>query len=200
MTQKTPPASSTASEINSWLEWAKADLWSHAELTEICTGRVPGTPNRTQAEQLAINAADEKIARGTLSGALKFVARDDADSAARMYGTHRHYMPAVAAEWAAKQFDNFPQELLEAVRSTKNSSKNAGWPWGEHSTKNLQALAAAAHRFWKNYDPTQADTSTTNKEVARWLAEEQKVSPTLAEAMATILRADGLPTGPKKKS
>ena len=64
-----------------------------------------------------MNEANEAIARGTLSGALAFVSRDDADTGARMYGTARHYVPAIAAEWAALQFDAFPAKLLAAVRN-----------------------------------------------------------------------------------
>ena len=71
------------------------------------------------------------------------------------------------------------------------------WPWGGYETELLGKLAAVAERFWKNYDPTDHTTAPTNGDVAAWL-EKQKVSKRTAEQMATILRADGLPTGPRK--
>lgn len=74
---------------------------------------------------------------------------------------------------------------------------NMDWPWGRHETDLLRKLAAAADRFWKNYDLNLPDTAPTNQEIIDWL-KDQKVSARTAEVMATILRADGLPTGPRK--
>ena len=71
------------------------------------------------------------------------------------------------------------------------------WPWGAHDTKALQDLAAAAERFWSRYDPEDDTTATTNAEVSKWLQTERNVSARIADAIATILRADGLPTGPR---
>jgi hypothetical protein len=73
----------------------------------------------------------------------------------------------------------------------------AKWPWGHHETDLLRKLAAAAERFWKLYDPEDITTAPTNRQVVEWL-EQQGVSHRNAEVMATILRADGLPTGPRK--
>ncbi|SCC95430.1 hypothetical protein THIX_90199 [Thiomonas sp. X19] len=66
-----------------------------------------------------------------------------------------------------------------------------------HTTKLLQHLAAAADACWKNYDPAEADTAPTNEQVEAFLV-ARGVSKSMAEKMATILRADGLPTGPRK--
>lgn len=74
---------------------------------------------------------------------------------------------------------------------------NMDWPWGRHETALLQKLAAAAHRFWKNYDPSDTTTAPTNQQVIDWL-KGQGVAERTAEVMATILRADGLPTGPRR--
>jgi hypothetical protein len=71
------------------------------------------------------------------------------------------------------------------------------WPWGTYETDLLRHLALAANRFWRNYDPTDASTAPTNKEVINWLVENGVANRT-AEIIATILRADGLPTGPRK--
>lgn len=71
------------------------------------------------------------------------------------------------------------------------------WPWGTYETELLRKLAQAAKRFWQNYDPTDATTAPTNEEVINWLV-DNGVAKRTAQIMATILRADGLPTGPRK--
>lgn len=71
------------------------------------------------------------------------------------------------------------------------------WPWGSHETQLLRHLAAAADRFWKNYDPSDPTTAPTNQEVIDWLV-EHGVARRNAEVMASILRADGLHPGPRK--
>ncbi|WP_296753648.1 hypothetical protein [Thiobacillus sp.] len=72
-----------------------------------------------------------------------------------------------------------------------------GWPWGRYETNLLRKLARAADLFWKSYDPADPSSAPTNKQVIEWLIGE-KVARRTAEVMATILRADGLPTGPRK--
>lgn len=70
----------------------------------------------------------------------------------------------------------------------------AVWPWGTHDTKLLSQLAAAANRFWKNFDPSDITTAPSNEDVSSWLR-ERGVPSRVADVMAQILRADGLPTG-----
>jgi hypothetical protein len=71
------------------------------------------------------------------------------------------------------------------------------WPWGNHETVLLHHLAAAAKKFWTLYDPDDQSTAPTNNEVRDWLI-KQGVGKRVAEIMAQILRADGLPKGPRK--
>lgn len=96
-------------------------------------------------------------------------------------------------------------ELLEASNRVEISRKESSgdqqvahdkWPWGNYETENLRRLSAAAQKFWKLYDPSDPSTAPTNKDVGEWLR-AQGVSNRIADAMATILRADGLPTGPR---
>lgn len=70
------------------------------------------------------------------------------------------------------------------------------WPWGKHETKLLQHLASAARHWWANYDPTDSTTAPTNESVSLWL-KDRGVSMRAAEIMAMILRADGVPPGPR---
>jgi hypothetical protein len=71
------------------------------------------------------------------------------------------------------------------------------WPWGTYETELLRHLAAAADRFWRKYDRTDATTAPTNKDVIEWL-EKRGVTNRTAQVMATILRTEGLSPGPRK--
>lgn len=71
------------------------------------------------------------------------------------------------------------------------------WPWGDYDTKLLRELAAAAERFWKNYDSADPGTAPTSEQVEKWLV-DRKVPKRTAQIMAKILRADGLRPGPRK--
>lgn len=194
-----------------WPHWAKKDLWSEKELSALCCGFIPdesgmpsdpGKVGGDDARVLAMERAAADIRRGVMSKALAFVPRSDADLSSRLYGTSRHFVPAIAVEWAEKQFDAFPARLAVAVRerartNTPSSAPADNMPWAGHRTVRLQRLAAAAAKFWKLYDPADPSTAPTNKAVEDWLI-EQGESPRIAQAMATILRADGLPPGPRK--
>ena len=92
-------------------------------------------------------------------------------------------------------------EARALEESGDGRSKGLAAKWPEHETEKLRALRMAAVRFWSNYDPNDPDTASKNEEVSEWLQTEYKglIHKTLADSMATILRADGLKTGPRKK-
>lgn len=96
----------------------------------------------------------------------------------------------------------FEKELVLAPGtlplSAKEPSSPGRWPWGDHHTELLGHLEAAALRYWVNYEPTDATTAPTNKDVSEWLIAERKVSQKMAESIASMLRPDGLATGPRK--
>ena len=78
------------------------------------------------------------------------------------------------------------------------------WPWGSHHTELLGHLDAAAREFWGGYNPQNAKaTAPKNETVIAWLearnvpGQRKKVSKQIAESIATMLRPDGLPTGPR---
>jgi len=196
-----------AAKVQAWREsqwpaWAKEDLWTEADFAAICCGLVPSEVRGDPLARL-VNQAREAISRGVLATKLAFVPRSDADTGARLYGTARHFVPATATEWAVTRFDAFPSRLLAAVKEQAQASPEPAapaanrWPWGPHETKLLQMLAAAAEQFWKLYDPEDISTAPTNNRVEAWL-KEKGVSARNAQVMATILRADNLPTGPRK--
>ena len=73
------------------------------------------------------------------------------------------------------------------------------WPWGDHHTELLGHLNAAARRYWgENYVSSDATTAPLNATVSKWLQTERKVSKTMADSIASMLRPTGLPTGPRK--
>lgn len=102
--------------------------------------------------------------------------------------------------WLAKVGQKSIYQFDRSANPTRLSSGSAGlhWPWGNHHTELLGHLEAAAKRFWVNYDPSDPNSANTNATVSEWLQEERKVSKNMADSIATILRPDGLPTGPRR--
>ncbi len=98
--------------------------------------------------------------------------------------------------------------MANAPGPLPNQSQNTGidlpatatrWPWGNHHTELLGHLDAAARQFWTGYDPADAKRTAPKVEaVKEWLKAERKVTDNMAGAIATMLRPDGLPTGPRK--
>lgn len=83
---------------------------------------------------------------------------------------------------------------------TKPQGNEGKWPWGSYTTESLEQLAAAVQRFWVNYDPEQPDTAATSEKICEWFRSNYGLADSRAEVMASIIRADGLKTGPKKGS
>lgn len=97
-----------------------------------------------------------------------------------------------------QEIERFEQKygLAEEI-TTASTTAAAAWPWGSHETELLRKMSAAASRFWRNYDPTDYTTAPKNADVAEWL-QSQGVAERVSAIMAQILRADGLPPGPRK--
>ena len=119
------------------------------------------------------------------------------------------------SEWLASnqsQFDNqiFSRHVvadwLDAIGLASTYQFRLGhpsavighWPWGDHHTAVLGHLETAARRYWVNYDPADSGTAPTNETVSNWLVTERKVSKKMADSIASMLRVDDLPTGPRK--
>ena len=110
-----------------------------------------------------------------------------------------------AVNWNIRQLRNHgldkamqTEEGLTSSDPSKGIEGKTIWPWGTHHTKSLGDLDAAARTLWTLYDPGDPSTAPTNDMVADWLVTERGVSKDKARAMASILRADGLPTGPRR--
>ena len=76
------------------------------------------------------------------------------------------------------------------------------WPWGCLETERLKVLEAVAKRYWRtaaeggHYVPGDIRTASTTKDIAAWILQEYPwVGRQTSEAMAVILRPDGLPKG-----
>ena len=98
-------------------------------------------------------------------------------------------------EWHTRALDYLRSQSALEVKLPDQIQ--TAWPWGTHHTDMLGHLEAAARKWWAFYDPSQPDTAPTNDIVASWLHEERNVSKDKARAIASILRADGLRTGPR---
>ena len=85
------------------------------------------------------------------------------------------------------------------VATEEESSMARGkWPWGSYETQGLRNLAAAAKRLWVNYDPTEPTTAPTKKVAVPLIMKEFGLSRREASAIASMLRADGLKSGPRR--
>jgi hypothetical protein len=107
---------------SNWNWWRAQDLWSEREFAVLCCGLDPAG-SFTQDETISINEASEQIRRAVHASIVPYVSRDDADTAARMYGNARHFRPRDVAAWAAKRFAAFPQELhgLSAIPESEQA-------------------------------------------------------------------------------
>ena len=158
-----------------------------------------------------LNAFTDHMQAACKSGALPYVR---APNPAISNGTIQQVSVIAFAAWLALQGEE-PSAHITAWFTTNGvatpaappASANKGktpsadqsnpWPWGSHHTESLGHLEAAAQRFWVRYDPLDATTAPTNAEVSQWLQETRKVSQTKAHAIASMLRPDDLPTGPR---
>jgi hypothetical protein len=110
----------------------------------------------------------------------------DEKRAFRRNAVWRETRIAAGAAMAPPEIESFDVSSLSADR----------WPWGSHETELLRHLEDAAKRWWANFDPADNTTAPRNEDVSAWL-QARSVSTRIADAMATILRADRLPTGPR---
>jgi len=108
--------------------------------------------------------------------------------------------PSDFVRWAQANDWSLPTKLTDLAAKRMASTKlQAGrWPWGDYETALLCHLEAAARKWWANYDPNDPTTAPTVNEVAQWLQSEHGLTQNKAEAIATILRADDLPKGPRR--
>lgn len=88
--------------------------------------------------------------------------------------------------------------MPEPSENGKAVIKAPHWPWGTHHTEYLGHLEAAARKWWNLYDASDPTTAPTNDMVSEWLQTERHLSREKARAIASMLRPDGLPTGPRR--
>ena len=106
---------------------------------------------------------------------------------------HAFFTMDEVLRYEAAHDQDAPPKLEEKQMATRER-----WPWGRHHTEALGHLEAAAKRWWVNHDPGDIDTAPRNAEVIEWLVNERRTSRAMATSIASILRLDGLPTGPRK--
>ena len=109
----------------------------------------------------------------------------------------QYFSRRTITDWL-RQINRQSAYVFEIDRPARNESLPKAWPWGNHHTENLGHLAAAAKKWWVNYEPSDPSTAPTNETVVEWLKTDRNVSGKMAEAIASMLRLDGLRTGPRK--
>ncbi|MBQ4853748.1 hypothetical protein IMW82_03515 [Rhodanobacter sp. B2A1Ga4] len=198
--------------------WGKMALWTLEEAIALSLGKSPNVVNWS-----AVNGDGDSHIRVSLRDSpfrREYARRRQLTSrAAAAYELSDPIKPEAFLSWSLNTFDSVPAELIEQVRamgkriadlhvltervaeleaqlSATGAVTRDRWPWGSHETELLRKLESAATRFWVRYDPTQPSSANTNATVTDWLKGEG-VSSRVAEIMAQILRADGLPTGPR---
>lgn len=90
---------------------------------------------------------------------------------------------------------------LESALATAQAATSHRWPWGAYETALLRQLAATVEKFWVRYDPEDTTTASKSNDVVAWLTAQEvngkPIANRVAEVMAQMTRADGLPTGPR---
>jgi hypothetical protein len=156
-----------------------------------------------------IAAARERADAGTKA---LFTMRNKLDEAAREWARTANGFPVAQSlriladdcvrAWNAALAAHEADQASEARSAIEEGEKSPSplpsrWPWGDHETDLLRHLAEAGRQWWGTFDPDDHGTAPTNADVVAWL-QKRGVAQRNAEVMATILRADGLPTGPRK--
>lgn len=107
--------------------------------------------------------------------------------------------------WAKQMGLAVPAQFPGQSRAdTAEQAPSSKWPWGKHETRLLRAMEEAG-RLWRtvdeggNYDPADPSSAPTKEQVVAFLV-KRGVSAKVASAIASILRADNLPMGPRPRS
>ena len=101
-------------------------------------------------------------------------------------------------QWQVKLLTRGTRISSEGIDKETTEQQTSRWPWGNHHTETLGHLEAAARKWWALYDPSDLTTAPTNEMVSEWLQTDRGISREKARAIASMLRPDGLPTGPRK--
>jgi len=90
-----------------------------------------------------------------------------------------------------------PQQRVS--RSIGQATAALAWPWGSYDTKMLRLLPLVYEEHWKGYDPSRPETAPKNDVVTDWLTRTHGTPTRVAEVIAQMFRADGLPSGRRLK-
>lgn len=101
-------------------------------------------------------------------------------------------------EDSQRKLEDLGQEVERLNALLQETSLATHWPWGNHHTKALGHMEAAAKHWWVNHDPRDSGTAPRNQDVIDWLINERGATEALAKSIASILRLDGLPSGPRR--
>lgn len=199
--------------------WGKMAQWTLDEAVALSLGKNPGRVNWEKIKGDDSTHVSAAFLRSPFPG--EYARRRELSKRAfKVHELGDPVRPEKFLLWALRVFDSVPNELVEQVRSMgtyiadlktlearvadleaqlsqREAIPQSKWPWGRRETKWLALLAQAAEKFWQLYDPSDPTTAPTNDQVSEWLV-SQGASQNIAQAMATILRAEGIAAGPRK--
>lgn len=182
-----------------WQQVPAGELWECVALSldfeprELLTslgddGWEDETKERRAEYEQRLDILIRHVSQGVIEATTVSVTRNDAVD--RMVGLE------VFVSWAQKIRWDMPREIA-CLSQFATGAQGRHWPWGQHETKLLRDLAAAAQKWWANYDPTDNTTAPRSKEVVEWLMKERGAPQRVAEIMAQMLKSDDLRSGPR---
>lgn len=180
--------------------WGKLDVWTLDQAAYLCCGLEPRSdyerktnkeaiPERVRAiaQRLQTEIRPLKTAPAPVITAPRTLRRIRAETPpARKSSTPRFRRVKVEA-WAEQAGIRLPH--LGA------GSQRGRWPWGEYETWRYRIMAEATEKFWVRYAPGEPESAPGNEQVVKWLRDKGISSETMANSMATIMRADDAPKG-----
>lgn len=103
---------------------------------------------------------------------------------------NKKILVANAIQWARRRGLPLPSKIDAHAQSLNQAKAVEDRAGGEHVSDSLSTLNQAARKFWggPNIRKDDPDTHPDNADVAEWLVVTGKLSPSLAEKAATIIR------------
>lgn len=104
---------------------------------------------------------------------------------------------AAIVQWLTQSNLKSKYDFGQLDSSDQQIGPTGAWPWGTHTTQDLDDLKAAALHWWSNYSPADPASAPKNENVMNWLMQERGTVKAKAENIASMLRPKDLKSGPR---
>jgi hypothetical protein len=99
-------------------------------------------------------------------------------------------------EWLIATLQTIPvAPKIETASAAAVDPEKTLWPWGDYTNRHLDDMNAVAQALWARYTPSNPKTAPTIEMVVKWLIAERGTTPAKAAQIASILRAESVPSG-----